>query len=166
MSKSNLIFILIVSGCKLLRNENGVKVDNTLYEKVVGRLMYLTTTRPYLMFMVNLISRYMSSPTELHIQAVKRILRYLRETINFEVFYKMRGNRDLLVYMNNDYTRDQDDKKKKHFRLCFLIKFRGNIMVIKEVADCNYIYYRGRLHCYSLLCMSGSMVEKDSEDAW
>jgi hypothetical protein len=63
--------------------------------------------------MVNLISRYMSSPTELHIQAVKRILRYLRETINFEVFYKMRGNRDLLVYMNNDYTRDQDDKKKK-----------------------------------------------------
>jgi hypothetical protein len=69
--------------------------------------------------MVNLISRYMSSPTELHIQAVKRILRYLRETINFEVFYKMRGNRDLLVYMNNDYTRDQDDKKKKAFQVMF-----------------------------------------------
>jgi len=87
-------------------------MDNTLYEKVVECLMYLTTTRPYLMFMVNLISIYISSPTELHIQAVKRVLRYLKGTINFEVFYKMRGNKDLLVYMNNDYTRDQDDKKK------------------------------------------------------
>jgi len=117
------------------------------------------------MFMVSLISMYMSSPIELHIQATKRVLRYLIGTINFGVFYENRGNIDLLVYTNSDYIGDQDDKKK-HFRLCFLIKFRNSIMVIKETADCNYIYNRGKLHCYSLLCMLGSIVEKDYEDAW
>jgi len=39
---------------------------------------------------------------------------------------------------------------KKHFRLWFLTK---SIMVIKEAADCNYTYHRGKLHCYSLLCI-------------
>jgi uncharacterized membrane protein YwaF len=57
--------------------------------------------------------------------------------------------------------------KKSISSYVFLLSSEAiNIMVIKEAADCNYIYYRGRLHCYNLLYMLGSMVEKDSEDAW
>lgn len=63
------------------------------------------------MFMVSLINRYMSSPTEPHIQAAKSLKVSKKKTINFGVFYRKRGNRDLLVYMNNDYTGDQDEKK-------------------------------------------------------
>jgi hypothetical protein len=44
MSKSNSVLNPIVSGCKLLRDEDGVKVDNTLYKQVVGSFIYLTTT--------------------------------------------------------------------------------------------------------------------------
>lgn len=92
MSKSNSVLNLIVSGCKLLRDEDGVKMDNTLYKQAVRSFMYLTTTRPYLIFMVSLISRYISSLTKLYIQAAKRVLRYLRGIINFRMFYKKRGN--------------------------------------------------------------------------
>jgi hypothetical protein len=50
--------------------------------------MYLTATKLDLMFVVSLISRYMAKPTELHLMATKKILRYLKGTIGLGVFYK------------------------------------------------------------------------------
>jgi len=64
-------------GLKLYKNEEGEKVDNTLYKQIIGSLMYLTATRPDIMYSVSLISRYMESLTEIHLMAAKRILRYL-----------------------------------------------------------------------------------------
>lgn len=59
----------------------GVKVDETNFKRIVGSLMYLTATRPDIMYVVSLISRFMSCPTELHLQAAKKVLRYLRGTV-------------------------------------------------------------------------------------
>jgi hypothetical protein len=53
-------------GTKLHKDLDGQKVDSTLYKQIVGSLMYLTTTRPDIMYSVSLISRYMENPTELH----------------------------------------------------------------------------------------------------
>lgn len=60
-------------GLKLIRDLEGKKVDNTLYRKIVGSLMYLTATRPNIMHVVSLISRYMECPKEMHLLAAKRI---------------------------------------------------------------------------------------------
>ena len=78
MDKCNSVHNPIVPGCKLMRDENGVRVDNSRYKQVIGSLMYLTATRPNIMFVVSLLSRYMEHPTELHLQAAKRVLRYLK----------------------------------------------------------------------------------------
>ncbi|CAL9001162.1 unnamed protein product [Prunus brigantina] len=56
MNKCNPVLNPIVPGCKLLRDEDGVKVDSTIYKQIVGSLMYLTATRPDMMFVVSLIS--------------------------------------------------------------------------------------------------------------
>ena len=72
----------------------------------MGSLMYLTTTRPNLMFMVSLISRYMENPTELHLQAAKRVLRYLKGTTGFGIFYKKGGDDELVAYTDSDYAGD------------------------------------------------------------
>lgn len=64
-------------GTKLHKDLDGKKVDSTLYKQIIGSLMYLTATRPNIMLSVSLISRYMENPTELHLLAAKRILRYL-----------------------------------------------------------------------------------------
>ncbi|TXG51246.1 hypothetical protein EZV62_023770 [Acer yangbiense] len=77
-------------GLKLVKNPEGEKVDNTGYKQIVGSLMYLTATRPDLMYAVSLISRYMESPREIHLLAAKRILRYMQGTINYGLFYKKR----------------------------------------------------------------------------
>ena len=111
MDKSNPVHNPIVPGTKLLKDEDGVKVDSTFYKQIVGSLMYLTATRPYMMFVVSLISRYMGNPTELHLQAAKRVLRYLRGTTDFGVFYKKGGCEELIAYMDSDYAGDSEDRK-------------------------------------------------------
>lgn len=58
------------------------------YREAVGSLLYLANgTRPDICFAVNFVSRYMEKPTELHVRAVKRIIKYLKGTLNFGLFY-------------------------------------------------------------------------------
>ncbi|GKB63818.1 retrovirus-related pol polyprotein from transposon TNT 1-94 [Tanacetum coccineum] len=64
---------------KLDEDLQGKQVDATLYRSMIGSLMYLTSSRPDLIYAVCLCSRYQAKPTEKHLQAVKRIFRYLRE---------------------------------------------------------------------------------------
>jgi hypothetical protein len=98
-------------GTKLHKDLDGQKVDSTLYKQIVGSLMYLTTTRPDIMYSVSLISRYMENPTELHLLAAKRILRYLQGTRNLGIYYTKGEKSDLIGFTDSDYAGDQDDRK-------------------------------------------------------
>jgi len=111
MDRSNSVHNPIVPGCKLVKDEGGVKADKTHFKQMVGSLMYLTATRPDIIFVVNLISRYMENPTEFHLQVAKRVLRYLKGTLDFGIFYKKGGNNELVAYTNSDYARDLGDRK-------------------------------------------------------
>ena len=73
--------------------------------------MYLTTTRPNLVYNVSLISRYMAKPTKLHLQAAKRILRYLKGTFDYGIMYKKVSSNDMVAYTDSDYAGDLDDRK-------------------------------------------------------
>ncbi|GAA0163302.1 transmembrane signal receptor [Lithospermum erythrorhizon] len=112
MSTCNPVYCPILPGVKVGRDKEGKLVDETYYKQIVGSLMYLTFTRPGLMFATRLISRYMSKPTDLHLQIAKKILRYLKETTQFGILYQAgcRG-RDLEVYTDSDYAGDMDDRK-------------------------------------------------------
>ncbi|CAL2272543.1 unnamed protein product [Prunus armeniaca] len=76
MDQCNSVLNPVVPGFKLTKDKGGVKVDSIIYKQMVGSLIYLTTTRPDLMFIVSLISRYMEHPTEHHLLAAKRALRW------------------------------------------------------------------------------------------
>jgi len=111
MEKSNLSKNAIAPGHKLIKDENGVKVDATKYKQIVGCLIYLAATRPDLMYVLSLISRFMKCPTELHMQAVKRVLKYLNGTINLGIMYKRGGSEKLEAYIDSDYAGNLDDRK-------------------------------------------------------
>nr|KYP57482.1 Retrovirus-related Pol polyprotein from transposon TNT 1-94 [Cajanus cajan] len=111
MEESNPICNPIVPGYKLCRDEEGIKVNETHFKQMVGSLMYITTTRPDLMFVVSLISRYMSQPTEMHAKVAKRILRYLKGTENYGILYKRGGIEELQAYTDSDYAGDLEDRK-------------------------------------------------------
>ena len=65
MKDCNPVSTLVECGMKLHKDRDEKKVDRTLYKQIVGSLMYLTTTRPDIMYSVSLISRYMENPTTL-----------------------------------------------------------------------------------------------------
>lgn len=119
LEKGNSIHNPSVPSLKPMKDE-GVKADNTFYKQVVGILMYLTPTRQDIMFVVNLISIYMENPIELHLQATKRALRYLKGTIGYEIFYRRAGDDELFAYTDSDHARDIDDRKSTS-RYVFLL---------------------------------------------
>eukprot|EP01018_Ginkgo_biloba_P007254 Gb_31263 [translate_table: standard] len=71
------------TGTKLSVQDEGVKIDGTLYRQLVGSLIYLTSTRPDIAFIVGIVSRFMAEPKQSHWLAAKRILRYLRGTLQY-----------------------------------------------------------------------------------
>eukprot|EP00253_Pinus_taeda_P028537 PITA_28537 len=71
------------SGVKLSVSCTSPEVDATLYRQLVGKLLYLTHTRPDLSFAVGLVARFMQNPRESHWKAAKRILRYVRGPITW-----------------------------------------------------------------------------------
>lgn len=73
--------------------------------------MYITNTRPDLQYAVSMLSRYMSKPTLLHLQAAKRVLRYLKGTMDFGLWYKKGGTGEVLVYTDSDFAGDIDSRK-------------------------------------------------------
>ncbi|GJZ80133.1 retrovirus-related pol polyprotein from transposon TNT 1-94 [Tanacetum coccineum] len=72
----------MVDRLKLDEDPLGIPVDQTRYSSMVGSLMYLTTSRPDLVFAICMCARYQALPTKKHLEALKRVFRYLRGTIN------------------------------------------------------------------------------------
>jgi hypothetical protein len=66
---------------RLSRDSTTEEADATLYRYIVGSLWYLIHTRPNLTYAVGYVSRFLKRPTEEHLQAVKKILRYIAETL-------------------------------------------------------------------------------------
>jgi len=122
MTKSNSVSNPIVPGTILSKDEEGTPVD-VKFKQAIGSLMYLTVTRPYLMYGVSLISRYMANPNESHWATVKRILRYLKGTIKYDIFYQQGRKTGLTAYNNNNYVGDLDERRSTSGSV-FLIETR------------------------------------------
>ncbi|MCH82858.1 copia-type polyprotein [Trifolium medium] len=84
-----------------------------MYKQMIGCLMYLLATRLDMAFSVCLAARYMERPTEMHVAVVKRILRYLKGTLNFGILYKYKADIELIMqgWSDSDYAGDHDDRK-------------------------------------------------------
>ncbi|XP_031259109.1 uncharacterized protein LOC116117216 [Pistacia vera] len=67
----------LVANLKLSKDDGAVKVDKGIYSSLIGCLLYLTTTRPDLMFATSLLSKFMSNPSEIHFMATKRVMSLL-----------------------------------------------------------------------------------------
>ncbi|GJS58577.1 retrovirus-related pol polyprotein from transposon TNT 1-94 [Tanacetum coccineum] len=94
----------MVENNKLDEDLQGTPVDATLYRGMIGSLMYLTSRRPDLTYAVCLCARYEAKPTEKHLHAVKRIFRYLKGTINMDLWYSKDTDMSLTTYSDAYYV--------------------------------------------------------------
>ena len=72
---------------KLLSDETSELVDMTQYKQIIGPLMYLTKTGKYICFVVNTLSQYLVKYRQVHLIATKRVMRYLKGTIDLGLYY-------------------------------------------------------------------------------
>jgi hypothetical protein len=113
MGDCNKVCSPIVPGYKLVKDEAGKAADATLYKQMIGCLMCILATRPDMAYSVCLAARYMERPTEMHVADVKRVLRYLKGTLSYEILYKCKTGNELILqgWSDSDYAGDHDDSK-------------------------------------------------------
>nr|GEX88514.1 hypothetical protein [Tanacetum cinerariifolium] len=86
-------------------------VDHIDYRSMIGPLMYLTSSRPDIMFATCMCARYQANPNEHHVSAVKRIFRYLKGTINLSLWYPKDSGFYLTAYSDTDHAGCHLDQK-------------------------------------------------------
>jgi len=85
--------------------------DATMYRQMVGSLLYLTVTRPDISYAVGVMSRYMQNPKKPHLEAARRILRYVKGTFDYGLLYKKGEDCKMVGYCDADYAGDHDTRR-------------------------------------------------------
>ncbi|CAM8969933.1 unnamed protein product [Rhodiola kirilowii] len=95
----------------LVKDDGSPKTDATIYRGMIGSLLYLTASRPDIMFSVCQCARFQAEPRESHVKAVKRILRYLKGTEKLVLWYPRVKSLKLEGFTDADFAGDRTDRK-------------------------------------------------------
>ncbi|CAN1164864.1 Retrovirus-related Pol polyprotein from transposon TNT 1-94 [Linum perenne] len=95
-----------------LTADMGVKLtDGTEYRQLVGRLHYLTITRPDISYGVQQLSQFQSSPTDVHLQAAHKVIRYLKQSPGQGLYFSKDTNLQLSGYSDSDWASCPDTRR-------------------------------------------------------
>ena len=89
---------------------NQVPTDKRRYQRLVGRLIYLSHTRPDIAYVVSVVSQFMHCPSEKHMDAVYRILKYLKMTPGKGLLFEKKGELEVEGYTDADWAGDKTDR--------------------------------------------------------
>ncbi|XP_039016646.1 secreted RxLR effector protein 161-like [Hibiscus syriacus] len=115
----------MATGYKLTADTGSPVKDATQYRSIVGALQYVVITRPDVVFVVNRVCQFMQSPCDVHLQAVKRILRYLQATIDFGLRFSASPRLSLTGFAYANCGSDADDRRSTSG---YCIYFAGNLV--------------------------------------
>ncbi|GAV59151.1 hypothetical protein CFOL_v3_02682 [Cephalotus follicularis] len=101
----------ISTSTKLDKDEQGKNVDEKLYRSMIGSLLYLTASRPDILFSVCLCVCFQSNLKESHLFSIKRILKYVTYTPTLGLWYSRDSSFDLHAYSDADFGGYKVDRK-------------------------------------------------------
>ena len=126
----------IKQNLKLDKGENEPKVDASQYKRIVGRLLYLQETRPYVAYEVNILSQFVADPRQSHLIAIVWMVWYLKATPGQWVLLPREGGNDLLAYCDYDWLGCPLTRRS---RTSYVLLFGGEpISWKKEEAVCGF----------------------------
>lgn len=104
----------VESNLKIDCCEKEARVDGTQFRQLINCLRFVCNSRPEIIYGVGLISQFMSDPRQSHMTAAKRVLRYLKRTLDFEVLFPIQVGRNdlqLVAYSDSNWCGDKVERK-------------------------------------------------------
>ncbi|XP_019457640.1 PREDICTED: uncharacterized protein LOC109358029 [Lupinus angustifolius] len=148
--------------------ENEATVDATLFRQIVRSLWYICHSRPKISFSVGMISKFMSNPRHSHMIAAKRILRYLRETLDFGIVFPHQDEKissHLVVFSDSHWCGDVLDRKNTMWYVFMIVGASISSKKKKVVAlsTCEVEYIAACHTACQALWISSLLLELDIE---
>ena len=109
MGNCNPITTPLIVNEKLKKEDGSKDVDASIYRSLVGSLLYLTATRPDIMYATSLLSRFMHNPRQTHIGVARRVLRYIQGTLDYGILFERKVEPKLIGYCDSDCGRCLND---------------------------------------------------------
>ena len=101
----------MATGHRLSKTDESTKINQTMYRSMIGKLQYVVHSRLDITLVIGIVARFSANPRENHLMAVKRIMRYLKGTDDFHLYYKKNEKFELNAYIDADWGGNIDDKK-------------------------------------------------------
>ena len=111
MTACKPISVPLEQNVKLRADTGDLLEDPAMYRQMVGSLIYMTITRPDLSYAVGLVSQFMQSPRKPHLDAVRRILRYVKSTVQYGLHFRSFGDLTLFGYTDADWAGSAQDRR-------------------------------------------------------
>ncbi|GKA58322.1 retrovirus-related pol polyprotein from transposon TNT 1-94 [Tanacetum coccineum] len=150
---------------KLTKNVEGESVDNTKYKGMIGSLLYLTASRPDIMFSVCLCARFQEDHKTSHLKAVKRIFRYVKGTMHLGIWYPKGSGIETIVYADSDHAGDYVDRKSTSgictFIGCYLTSWFSKKQTALAISTTKAEYVSAGKACQQALWMKQALVDYD-----
>nr|GEV39800.1 hypothetical protein [Tanacetum cinerariifolium] len=142
LTKGKSASTLIDTEKPLLKDPDGEDVDVHIYRSMIGSLMYLTSSRPDIMFVVCACVHFQVTPKASHLHAVKQIFRYLKGKPHLGLWYPKDSPFDLVAYSDSDYTGASLDRKSTTGGCQFLL-MQINFLAMQEANSCCHFIHKG-----------------------
>ncbi|GJW55084.1 retrovirus-related pol polyprotein from transposon TNT 1-94 [Tanacetum coccineum] len=153
------------SDTKLTKDEECESVDSTKYRGMIGSLLYLTTSRPDIMFSVCLCARFQEAPKTSHLEAVKRIFRYIKGTTHLGLWYPKGTGIETVVYADSDHAGDYVDRKSTSgictFVGCCLTSWFSKKQTALAISTTEAEYVSAGKACQQALWMKQALIDYD-----
>ncbi|GKE23700.1 hypothetical protein Tco_1435212 [Tanacetum coccineum] len=153
------------SNTKLTKDEECESVDSTKYQGMIGSLLYLTASRPDIMFSVCLCSRFQEAPKTFHLEAVKRIFRYIKGTMHLGVWYPKGTDIETIVYADSNHAGDYVDRKSTSgictFVGCCLTSWFSKKQTALAISTTEAEYVSAGKACQQALWMKQDLIDYD-----
>ncbi|GJS69018.1 retrovirus-related pol polyprotein from transposon TNT 1-94 [Tanacetum coccineum] len=153
------------SDTKLTKDEDCKSVDSTKYRGMIGILLYVMESRPDIMFSVCLCARFQEAPKTSHLEAVKRIFRYIKGTTHLGLCYSKGTDIETVVYADSNHARDYVDRKSTSgictFVGCFLTSWFSKKQTALAILTTEAEYISTGKACQKALWMKQALIDYD-----
>ncbi|GAB2293311.1 hypothetical protein Dimus_038260 [Dionaea muscipula] len=148
---------------KLIADQGAPLADPSSYRRVIGKLIYLTITRPDICYVVHILSQFMSKPTDIHMRAAKHLLRYLKSAPGQGIFFSKYSKLELKAFCDADWASCPMSRKSLtgYFIMLgdSLIAWKSKKQGVVSRSSCEAEYRTMATTCYEITWLLGLLAD-------